>query len=532
MASVTPESVRAWIRDSRDRLALAREQIDALNVFPVPDGDTGTNMWLTMQAAWEGVEGAFRHSAPVELEPVVGAAAQGALLGARGNSGVILSQILRGIGQSLANAPVVDGSALAEALRTGADQAYRAVARPVEGTILTVIRSAADAAEAAVEAGMDEIAGVLEAAQLAASDAVRRSPTMLETLRLAGVVDAGGQGLVVVLDAWLGVLREAPQVHNTIVFEPGVVVDTASANASIDTGEYEVMYLFEGSDVSASALRAALDELGNSVVVVGGEPLWNVHVHTPDAGAAVESGLAIGRPHRIAINYLGSARRHEVVQRGVVFVTHGSGIASLVSHAGGTPIPTRPREVPSAGDLLTRIQELDAREVVILPSDGDGIAVADSVAAMFKGTDTKVAVVPTRSVVQSLAALAVHDGERDLEQDLIAMTRAAEATAYGGVTVAVKDALTMAGPCAVGDIIAVMNGEIVMVNQDMVEAVCAVVEEAMTAESSLLTLVAGADAHAELTSEIIARVEDKHPAVELIMIDGGQPLWPYIIGVE
>ncbi|MFM1917820.1 MAG: hypothetical protein RJB01_1335, partial [Actinomycetota bacterium] len=151
---------------------------------------------------------------------------------------------------------------------------------------------------------------------------------------------------------------------------------------------------------------------------------------------------------------------------------------------------------------------------------------------MCKGSHTKVAVVPTRSVVQSLAALAVQDGNRDLERDLIAMTRAAEATAYGGVTIAVKDALTMAGPCSVGDILAVMNGEIVMVNQDLVEAVCAVVDEAMTAESSLLTFVAGADAQAEITSEITARVEVNYPAIDLIFIEGGQPLWPYIIGVE
>jgi len=520
---MTGATLRGWLLEARDSLDRSKDVIDALNVFPVPDGDTGTNLLLTLEAACAEVEAC----ADPDLAPVAEAAARGALLGARGNSGVIVSQILRGVGRALSDSTSVDGGAIARALRLGADQAYRAVARPVEGTILTVIREAAEAAERAVESGAAEVSQVLDASRSAAMEALERTPQMLEVLRRAGVVDAGGQGLVVILDAWARVAGVAGAEL--------VLVRTAAAyltpeSSSIDA--YEVMYLLEGNRASADQLREELDRLGTSVVVVGDDDLWNVHVHTEDAGAAIEAGLRLGRPHRVRIVHLGSRDHVTVSERGVVVVTHGSDIERLVRDAGGIPISAAPREAPPTRMFIEAIEEARASGVIVLPSDTDCIAVAGLAADLAREMGYRVVVIPTRSIVQSLAALAVHDSSVAFDDDVVTMTRAAGATRYAAVTIASRDALTMAGPCRTGDVLGVVGGEIAHVGGELVPVCQAMVNDLIAADGSLITLVTGSDARPGDVEALTSWLGRAHPTIEVVVQPGGQPLWPFIIGVE
>lgn len=520
---MTGATLRGWLLEARDSLDRSKEVIDSLNVFPVPDGDTGTNLLLTLEAACAEVE-----TCPdPEVAPVAEAAARGALLGARGNSGVIVSQILRGVGRALSESTSFDGGAVARALRLGADQAYRAVARPVEGTILTVIRAAADAAERAVESGAAEVAPVLDAARGAAMETLERTPQMLDVLRRAGVVDAGGQGLVVILDAWA---RVAGGDAEDPVIVQGASVDVRSASPV--TEDYEVMFLLDADRESADRLREELDRLGTSVVVVGDEGLWNVHVHTNDAGQAIEAGLRVGRPYRIRVTHLGSHGHVSVSGRGVVVVTHGSEIERLVRDAGAVPVSAKPREAPAAGSLVEAIEETHASAVIVLPSDSDCIAVAGLAAELAREMGYRVVVIPTRSIVQSLAAFAVHDPSVSFDDDVVAMTRAAGATRYAAVTVAVRDALTMAGPCRTGDVLGVVGGEIAHVGGDLVAVCQAMVDELIAADGSLVTLVTGSDARTADVDFLTSWLGRAHPTIEVVVQPGGQPLWPFIIGVE
>ena len=521
---MTGASLRGWLHEARDSLSRTRDDIDSLNVFPVPDGDTGTNLLLTMEAACAEADSC----ADLDVAPVAEAAARGALLGARGNSGVIVSQILRGVGRALGESPSIDGHAVARALRLGADQAYRAVARPVEGTILTVIRSAAEAAERAVDAGSTEVSNVLDAARAAAVDALERTPTMLDVLRRAGVVDAGGQGLVVILDAWARVAGDGGDVPVTVCVPQTERPSTVTATSE----DFEVMYLFDGPADGADELRRQLDRIGTSVVVVGDAELWNVHVHTNDAGAAIEAALPLGVPHRIRIVHLGTHDHVPVSARGVVVVTHGPGIAELVRDADAVAVPARPREAPATQSFIDAIAGTNAPAVIVLPSDSDCIAVAGLAADVARESGVRVVVIPTRSIVQSLAALAVHDPAASFDDDAVAMTRAAGATRYAAVTIAVRNALTMAGPCVPGDVLGIVGGEIAHVGSDMVAVCQAMLDELITADGALVTLVTGSEAQRADVDFLTAWLSRAHPTIDLVIHAGGQPLWPFIIGVE
>lgn len=553
---VDAAAVRAWAHASLAALGDARAEIDALNVFPVPDGDTGTNLFLTLEAACASVDHAFADAgadpdALVDVESgpeadpapqpsladVARALSTGALLGARGNSGVILSQVLRAVGEVLAETPdgaPFDGSMVRRTLRRAAELAYRAVDKPVEGTILTVARAAADAADAAEG---DSLVAVVTAATEGARAALARTPEMLETLRRAGVVDAGGRGLVVVYDALLdvvtGVRRSSPPVHLPV---PRPV--DAGATAHYAGPAYEVMYLLDAADDDVPVLRSRLAGLGDSLVVVGGDRLWNVHVHVDDAGAAVEAALGLGRPYRIRITHLEHADavrasgRGGRAERGLVVVTHGPGTAALLEAEGATIVPAQPRQRPSTAELLEGIRRCAAREIVVLPSDKDTRAVAEAAAEEARDEGVRVAVIPTRSIVQSLAAVAVHEPGASFDDDVVTMTRAAAATHYGAVTVASREAFTSAGPCRVGDVLGLADGDIVEVGTDLDAVAIAVVDRMMSTGGELVTMVTGLPDGDVVARAVERAVRERHPGVDTIVHEGGQPLWPLILGVE
>ena len=526
-------TIREWAYAALDGLEDARARIDSLNVFPVPDGDTGTNAYLTREAACGAVDSAIADSR--SRAAAASALARGALLGARGNSGVILSQILKGTGDVLGDLPEdhpVDGPTIARLLRRGADLAYAAVARPVEGTILTVARAAADAAQDAVDAGITDTAAVLAHAAESAHHALDRTPELLEALRLAGVVDAGGQALVVVLDALADVVEG--------VRRPRSVAPRAQVQPIEGRGEceysgptYEVMFLLDAEESAIPALRNALDSLGDSLVIVGGERLWNVHVHVDDAGAAVEAGMAAGQPYRLRITYLHTAEQPESTQaRAIVAVAHGSGIAELLREQGVHVVVAQPGHRPSTTELLEGIVNAHTSEVVVLPSDSDARAVAEIAAAQARLDGIRVSVIPTRSVVQSLAALAVSDPDSRFDDDVVSMTRAAGATHYGAVTTSVREALTSAGTCRPGDILGLVDGDIRIIGRESDATARQLISSMLAAGAELVTLVFGEDASEYMRTVIPRWLATDHPLVEVVTYEGGQTLWPLIVGVE
>ena len=543
--TVGPEFLTSWVQTAVEALGEARAEIDALNVFPVPDGDTGTNMYLTMEAAELALA-----TAKQELEPSTGpgqedaqtllvlskSVVQGALVGARGNSGVILSQILRGM---LRIDPISDGSlrGSGEAVRAGLAEAqelaYEAVGDPKEGTMLTVIRYAA---EAAAEVPEDDLALVIKAAADGAARALELTPTMLPVLAEAGVVDSGGKGIVVILDAFCEVVtgvrrpsppdRERPHLPELA----GVVHDYAGP-------KYEVMYLLHVDDAAVPDLRQQLGRMGDSLVAVGGDGLWNVHVHVDDAGAPIEAAMAVGKPFRIKVTWLadlGSHEPHPSHARGrvLICVAHGPGVVDLLEKSGAIPLFCEPRVAPSTGEFLAAITEASTGEVVILPSDKNVRPAAEAAAAAANDEGFRVAVLPTRSIVGSLAAVAVHDPAMNFDQDVVAMSQAAGALRYGGVTVASREAMTSAGTCRPGDILGIVGGDFLEIGQSVAAVASATLDRLTSAGGELVTIVVGADAERRDVEAVTHNLEKRNPGVEVVVYEGGQPFWPMIFGVE
>jgi hypothetical protein len=519
-------AVRRWLGAARRDLDRHRAEIDDLNVYPVPDGDTGTNLSLTMESVTEALP---PHD---DLAAVLAAAARGALLGARGNSGVILSQLLRGVAEAFGSG---SGGDLQKALRRAAEAAYGAVAAPVEGTILSVARAAADAAEAA---DPGDLCAVVRAACSGAQEALRRTPSQLPALAAAGVVDAGGRGLCVVLDALCSVVTgEAPAAPEP---EPLVRRDRSALVAAREAGSeayaYEVQYLLDA--VSVDAVKATLAGLGDSLVVVGGDGLWNVHVHVNDVGAAIEAGIAAGRPHRITVTRfadqmtVSDAAAVEVAGRAVVAVAQGAGLVELYEAAGAVVVPGGPSASPSTGELLDAVLGTNAAQVVLLPNDGNVVAPAAAAAAEARAVGRDVHVVPTRSPVQGLAALAVADAARDFADDAIAMSAAASATRWAEVTTAVRDAQTSAGQCRAGDVLGLVDGDVAVIGADVGDVAWDVLERMLAAGGELVTVVTGLDCPPGLGDALAERLAAAYPLVEAEVHAGGQPYYPLLLGVE
>ena len=521
--------LRSWVHHCSAALAAARAEIDALNVFPVPDGDTGTNVWLTWEAARAEVDA--RCAQGGSLFEVAHGLARGALMGARGNSGVILSQILRGVSDGVREGQgELGGHDLSAMLRRGQTLAYAAVAQPVEGTMLTVVRAAADAAEAAAKTQGD-VVSTAQAAARAAHDALARTPELLPVLRDAGVVDAGGRSLTVVLDALVAALLGTPFEEQVLASDP----TPASHPPSLDYRgpAYEVMYLLDATTEQVAVLRRTLQELGDSLVVIGDEALWNVHVHVDDPGAAIEAGIAAGRPHHIRISHL-RVVEHPIAaqQRALIAVTHGPGTAALLADLGAACVPVIEKERPSTSMIIDAINRSGAHEVIMLPSDADIQGVCELAAEQARQQGLRAFVIPTRSIVQTLAAAAVHDADQRLEDDVVAMTRAAGATRYAAITTASRAALTTAGPCEPGDTLGLLEGDIACVCADWSTATHQVMRSMLAGGAELITLVFGSQADAQFRADIEAWAIAQAPFADVVAYDGGQPLWPVIIGVE
>jgi DAK2 domain fusion protein YloV len=537
LQTLDADAVRRWCTAGLDALTRHRAEIDALNVYPVPDGDTGTNLQLTMQAAAEAVA-----IAAPDLAATLRAMARGSLLGARGNSGVILSQMFHGIADALAAVPAAMGSDVQRGLERAAEKAYAAVAEPAEGTILTVARAAAKAAR---EADAQDLPAVVSAAARAATEELARTPLQLPALAAAGVVDAGGRGLVVLLDALAAVVTGHNPEHDA---PPGPVVArdrtalVTAREAGSDEFGYEVQYLLEADDDAVPGLRERLAAIGDSLVVVGDERLYAVHVHVNDVGAAIEAGVEVGRPRRITVtrfaDQIAAAERLQpsvtapATEVAIVAVAPGDGLGRLFSDNGAHVVDGGPTSNPSTADLLAAIRAARAAHVVVLPNDGNVRAVAEAAAGLARVDGIGVAVIPTRSPVQGLAALAVHDPTRTAGEDVIAMTSAAGATRFAEVTTAVRDAETPAGRCRAGDVLGLIDGEAVCIGTDLFDVAHGVLDRLLSAGGELVTLVTGADAPDGLADELTSHIRGSRAGVETAVYAGGQPHYPLLLGVE
>lgn len=541
-------AVRSWCSLALEALGREREAIDAINVYPVADGDTGTNLYLTVESAAAAVEAVFAAHETGTTVPAtadaVRAMAHGALIGARGNSGTILAQLLRGMAGVLAEEGGTSADRLRRALTRAESAAREAVAHPVEGTVLTVATAAARTA--ARTAPDDSTTAVARAAYEGAQAALAATPAQLAVLGRNGVVDAGGRGLVAVLGALLeAVSGQAPVRAVVPVPEPAsgpspsdadraAAGDCAAAEAAGGPA-FEVIYLLEAGEEAVRRLRARLDGLGDSLVVVGGDGLWNVHVHVDDAGAAVEAGVEAGRPHRIRITHFGADRVHaapEPVQRAVVVVVPGDGLSGLCAEAGATTVLARPGEPPASGELVDAIRRAHAREVVLLPNDAGLRHTAAVAAEQARAEGVRVALVPTRAAVQGIAALAVHEPGRGFDEDVVAMTAAAGATRYAELAVAERQSWTMAGICQAGDVLGLIDGDVAVIGQDVPQTARDVLDRMLAAGGELVTMVLGEDVPDSLADALEEHVREGYLAVDTVVYRGGHQCAPLLIGVE
>ncbi|MEU2030118.1 DAK2 domain-containing protein [Nocardia amamiensis] len=580
-----------WGRTCLTGLELRREEINALNVFPVPDADTGTNLLATMRAAVQAAQAAAANSDDGAAHTVAAAMAHGATVGARGNSGIILSQVLRGVAEAVRGGPLT-ADRLRDALARASELVREALSVPIEGTILTVLDCAAAAAATCPDQTLGDVA--LAAADGAAK-ALGDTPFQLGVLRAAGVVDAGARGLVVLLDSLVSVTRgEAPTRP-----EYPRALAAAMRSAPVDAEpRYEVMYLLANADeAKVAVLRARLAELGDSVVVVGdGDRSWSAHVHCADAGAAVEAGIAAGTLSRIRIENVAFGSHHDQweeygetaapqgggagngssagvgesdpaegsghgpaarvgavpigstaaaqgagafgapgiprtpADRGVLAVVAGDGAANLFEDAGAVVLAADP--AVTAATLLAAIRRMPHREVLVLPNGALPAHELVAVGVAARDAHRDVLLLPSASMVQGLAALAVHDRGRIAVDDAFAMSEAAATTRWGSLRAAAERALTLVGTCESGDGLGLAGHEVVVIDRDVRAAGRTLLDRLLAFGGELVTLLMGAEAPAELGAELAAHIAQGFPGVEVIVYSGGQQGDLVQIGVE
>ncbi|QYG92078.1 DAK2 domain-containing protein [Iamia sp. SCSIO 61187] len=548
------EEIRRVVAAFRDGLRSHQALVNRLNVYPVPDGDTGTNMALTLESVVGELEGA-----DADLASTCKAISHGSLMGARGNSGVLLSGILRGVAVTVSEADGLDGPTLARALRAASDGAYAAVPRPVEGTILTVIREAAEAAEACTASAPEAaLVDVGEAALAQGRDALARTPEMLPVLKQAGVVDSGGTGLLLLLDALLHVVDGRPLPDPPDGDEvPAADLDAlrehtdAGDHDGHDVGDlrYEVMYFLEAPDEAIPAFKKVWGGIGDSIVVVGGDGLWNCHIHTDDIGASIEAAVDIGRPRNIRVTDLMEEVEEERwvregaeaaasepdpplehVPTAVVAVATGDGVRRLFTSMGVQIVVTGGQTMnPSTQDLVAAVEATAADEVVLLPNNKNIVPVAEQVDAL---ASKKVVVVPTRGVSEGVAALVAYDPEAPSAANVESMGAAVAAVVAGEVTRAVRDSDCSVGPIRAGDWLGIDRRDIRVVGPDLGEVVCGLLDVLLGDDHEIVTLIEGEGSSAAVTRHVTEWLGDAHPEVEAEVLHGGQPLYPYYVGIE
>lgn len=514
-----------------------KEEVNSLNVFPVPDGDTGTNMNLTVEAA--NREMAKHKSATIKQ--ISDALSMGSLMGARGNSGVILSQIFRGLAKGLSEAESITPHVLAIALQMGVDTAYKAVIKPVEGTILTVAKGAARAA--AKYSRAEDLNTMMEQVLLEAQHTLDRTPEYLPVLKQAGVVDAGGKGLCYIFEGWMDYLA-GRSIEETLV----PAADAPAAVEAIDAADLEFSYCTEflvtGEDLNEDVFRRELCNHGNSLVVVGTSGLIKIHIHTNNPGLVLDFALSQGKElqdikidnmryqHRETLtNPQADAPQAEAKLNGVITVAAGAGMEEIFKSMGADYVVRGGQTMnPSTEDFLQAIEEINAQRIIILPNNKNILMAAKQAAEV---ANKPVVVIPTKTIPQGLTALLNYSAdEENLDRLEAAMQEGLAKVKTGQVTYAVRDSVFDGQPIAEGNILGIADGKIVTVTEDIDETTLNLVAEMVDEESELITLFYGEDMESEAAEKIAASLEKEYPDHEVELHPGGQPLYYFIIAIE
>jgi len=537
LETLDPKNLANLMHCFRDALQDHKESLNSLNVYPVPDGDTGSNMAATLNSVVSEINSLEENA---ELENIIEAISHGSLMGARGNSGVIISQILRGFVSEIKSASreTIDANLFSEALSAAAAAAYEAVGNPVEGTILTVVRETAEAAEKAVSEKFS-LLPVAEIAREAAKRSLDSTPELLPVLARAGVVDAGGSGFLLMMDSLLHVIddRPMPEPEAVTVSVDALILDVHDETSNNGT-RYEVMYFLEAPDDSIPDFKKAWSEIGDSIVVVGGENIWNCHVHTNNIGAAVEAGISVGRPYDIRVTDLfeevaENYHDHEIadpVGCSVIAVANGDGIGEIFRSLGATRIVHGGQSMnPSTADLLEAAEATASEHVIILPNNSNIVAVAEQVDSQ---TSKTVRVVGTHTVTEGFASLLGYDPEATSEKNQTGMSQASQTVESGEITTAVRESTSEIGEIKKGDFLGLQKGKVTVIAATIVEATNNLLKKMISNEHEIVTLVVGEDSNEKETDEIVAWVNAEYEELEVEVHEGGQPLYFYYIGIE
>ena len=529
--------LREMFADARGLLERHVQALNAINVYPVPDGDTGTNMHLSLRAGVDELARTTGDDASVAAR----ALAEGALMGARGNSGVILSQVLRGFASGLRGHAEADGAALKDALSLASEAAYAALSEPVEGTILTVAREAAEAAVASPERSAE---AVLSSAVEAANRAVERTPELLPVLREAGVVDAGALGLAIILEGLLRSLRGDPldvDLAPDAQVGAGWRAEATSLHGADDGASgYCTEFVVSGQRLDAEATRAQMRSLGSSVLVVDGEDMLRVHLHTDRPDDAFAYGRSLGELSQTKADNLG-----EQVQQfasagagtqpikagiGIVAVAAGEGIAAAFRSVGAVHIVEGGQTMnPSAGDILEAIESCAESAVAVLPNNKNIIAAAQQAG---ERSSKHVVVISSRSIPQGIAAVLALNSDATLDENERAMEGALDSVRSAEVTRAVRATTIEGKRIEVGQPIGIIDGSLEVVADEVAKAAEACVARMMTPAASLLTIYVGKDARGDEAEALAEALRTKYAKIEVDLVGGGQPNYPYIISLE
>ena len=525
-------------------LEVNKQQLNDLNVFPVPDGDTGTNMSLTMQSVLQEVSSLTQ----TDLPSVAKAMSRGALKGARGNSGVILSQILRGFSKQFETINEITSTDFAAALRLGSETAYKAVMKPKEGTILTVIRTMAE--KSRYDAAGKTLVELLDYAISIGEETLAKTPEMLPQLKKAGVVDAGGQGLMTIMRGFLTVLRGEvlPEDIQPFSFSSSAAESISRATSEEVAEMDKILFAYcteffiqnlkpEVNEKSVDVLRNKLAAIGDSLVVVGDPELIKVHVHTNTPGTALQYALELGELNKIKIENMVQQNRElqekraaEMKEVGIVAVSSGEGLTNIFKDLGVDQIVTGGQTMnPSTADIADAVKKVCAKSVIILPNNSNIILAAEQ-AQDF--TEKKLFVVPTKTIPQGIATLLAFDPEADGQTNFDAMSQSYGDVLTGNVTYAVRDTEFDGQNIQQGDILGLAEGTIACCGKDLKQTTLALIQKLLEKKNDLITIYYGADANEESANELAENLNQQYPNTDVEVLFGGQPVYYYIISAE
>ena len=541
MKTIAGQDLRDMFSAATSWLEKSSADIDALNVFPVPDGDTGTNMMLTMRSTMEEAFRAPDHSA----SGVASAMAKGALMGARGNSGVILSQVWRGLSQGLEGKESFTSADLAHALEQAAATAYKGVSNPVEGTMLTVMNAAAAAARAEVEKGEEDIIAVMETTVEAARNSVADTPKLLKVLREAGVVDAGGQGVYTILEGALRYLRG--EVELMRLRKPQIIVSELPHITPATTGPvideipfgYCTEFMLKGEKLDPEIMKKRLVRKGESLIVVGDESAVRIHIHTLDPGNVIRWATRLGTVHQVSIRNMDEQHqdflemqkeRIPTADTAVITVAAGDGLKDVFASLGAAVvIPGGQTMNPSTKDILQAIESVPSEKVIILPNNKNIITTAEQVQSL---TQKQVQVVPSKTIPQGVVALLAFDYEADSKTNAHIMENAISSVKSIEITRSVRSTKVNGLKIKRKQPIGILDGNLVAAGTSEADVLYRILAEMDMEKAEVVTIYHGEDIEGAEAEQISAEISEKYPHLQVEIVRGGQPHYSYIISVE